>query len=551
MTRFKILAWFGLALLALPARAEEPNLPPDLAAVPGNAIGFVHIRAADLWKCDALKDFRKMIEKAGPKALQQFDDRFVPAPSTIDRITVFVLMPSDAGPEPPFVGLIACNQPFDRAKLFKSLLPRGTEKKAGNKSFQADEDFDLAIHVLDDRTFAVATVSVMRRYLETPPTKENLLAPALQQAAGRHHLVIGLNASLLPNEAVAELPPPLQPLGRTKMASLSIDVGKDLAVDIRAHFADEAQAKSGEAALRAGLELARTALKGAKAQFEQQLQGKEMKSPSPISELPEAALAVLALGGFETLDEFVKDLPVKRDGSELAVAARLPIGPYASVLGVAGMSAGFALPAVQKARMASTRSRSANNLKQIVLAFHNYHSAYNSFPPAAICDKNGKPLLSWRVAILPFIEQDNLYKQFHLDEPWDSEHNMKLLALMPKVYKQPNETKPGETKTHYRVFYGGGAAFELKRGLRFADFSDGLSNTILVVEAAEGVPWTKPDDLEYDPKKPLPKFGGISPEGFWVALADGSVRFLTHKAKESTLRAAITRNGGEIFRWDE
>jgi RNA polymerase sigma factor (sigma-70 family) len=203
------------------------------------------------------------------------------------------------------------------------------------------------------------------------------------------------------------------------------------------------------------------------------------------------------------------------------------------------------LPDLQKADGQVTQARarmlSANNLKQITLAMHNYHDTNQAFPAAAIYDKNGKPLLSWRVAILPFIEQDVLFKEFKLDEPWDSEHNKKLLAQMPKVYGDKG------TKTVYRVFHGRGAVFEGTKGIKLADITDGTSNTMLVVEAAEAVDWTKPDELEYDPEKKLPKLGGMFDNGFHIALADGSVRMLPHNVEEKLLRALITRNGGEVI----
>jgi Protein of unknown function (DUF1559) len=550
MNRCIIIVCLGW-LSALPIQAQETQLPPDLAAVPPGALGFLHVRAADIWKLDALKDLRAMIQKAGPKALQAFDDRFVPAPSTIDRITVFSLMPGDQLPSAPFIGVVACNQPFDHAKLVNSLLPKGKDIKIGNVTVHADDDFDLAIRVIDNRTFALASLGTMRQYLENPPSKDNTLGPALAEAARKHHIVLAVNTSILPNEAVAELPEPLQPLTRAKMAMLSLDVGSDLALDVRLQFADEAQARTGEAAAQAGIKMARDAIKAGRRQFEEKVMPKDKNTPSSIQELPEAALSVLALGSLETLDEFLKDLPLKRDGAALSASAKVRAGPYLPVLGIAGMSAGFAMPAVAKARLAGNSSRSANNLKQIMLAFHSYHDGYNGFPGAAIIDKNGKPLLSWRVSILPFIEQNNLYKQFHLDEPWDSEHNKKLIPMMPKIYAVPNVSKPGDTDTHYRVFYGNGAALELKKSVRLSEFLDGTSNTIVVVEAADGVPWTKPDEFEYDPKKPLPKLGKVSTEGFWVAVGDGSVRFVNHKIKETTLRAAITRNGGEVFNWDD
>ncbi|MFN6052013.1 MAG: DUF1559 domain-containing protein, partial [Planctomycetia bacterium] len=124
-------------------------------------------------------------------------------------------------------------------------------------------------------------------------------------------------------------------------------------------------------------------------------------------------------------------------------------------------------------REAAQRASSTNNLKMIGLAMHNYDATYNGFPPVAISDKKtGKPLLSWRVALLPYLDEDNLYRQFKLDEPWDSEHNIKLAAKMPKVYTHPTKNKPGDNKTHYRVFYGNGAVFDMNKPCSFRDITD-------------------------------------------------------------------------------
>ncbi len=121
------------------------------------------------------------------------------------------------------------------------------------------------------------------------------------------------------------------------------------------------------------------------------------------------------------------------------------------------MGIALLLPAVQAVREAARRAQCTNNLKQIGLALHNYHSATNGFPAAAITSKDGKPLLSWRVAILPFIEQQNLYNEFHLDEAWDSPHNKALIARMPKTYLCPTAPVRQEGTTTYKAFVGGGA----------------------------------------------------------------------------------------------
>jgi hypothetical protein len=202
---------------------------------------------------------------------------------------------------------------------------------------------------------------------------------------------------------------------------------------------------------------------------------------------------------------------------------------------------------------------------QIALALHNYADDHDGrFPPAALYDEGGNPMLSWRVLILPYVEQDALYQEFRLDEPWDSEHNALLLPRMPKVYSVPDRlpvrVEAGRSETFIQALVGPGAAFEETRGLSFSrgDFPDGLSNTVFFVEAREAVPWSKPADVPYDPDGPMPPLGGVftgksrfslfgpnRTPGFHVAMGDASVRFVHAPVSEATLRAAITRNGGD------
>jgi hypothetical protein len=175
----------------------------------------------------------------------------------------------------------------------------------------------------------------------------------------------------------------------------------------------------------------------------------------------------------------------------------------------------------------------------------NYHDAHGRLPPAIVYGNDGKPLYSWRVLLLPYLEQVDLYEQFNLDEPWDSPHNRRLLPEMPKAYAPPSgkawKVPPSHTVCH--VFIGKGAAFEGKEGLRFPEeFGAGRSNTFLVVEAGEPVPWTKPADIAYDPQGPLADLPGLFHNGFRAGMADGRVQFVEKGWSETALRAAIQRN---------
>jgi hypothetical protein len=209
---------------------------------------------------------------------------------------------------------------------------------------------------------------------------------------------------------------------------------------------------------------------------------------------------------------------------------------------------GLLLPAVSKVREAAARMNNMNNLKQMTLAMHDYDAANGTFPPAAVCNPTGKHLLSWRVAILPYIEQEALYDQFKLDEPWDGPNNSKLISQMPKVYALPNDATAQPGYTYYRVFVGKGAAFDWCKGAKMPDdFKDGLANTILIAEAATAVPWTKPDELDFDPDGSLPALGGHFSGGATVGMADGAVRQIPKTVSPQTLKAAITRSGGDVL----
>jgi hypothetical protein len=232
--------------------------------------------------------------------------------------------------------------------------------------------------------------------------------------------------------------------------------------------------------------------------------------------------------------------------------------PGGSATVSAPVLAALALPAIQSARGAARRAESMNHMKYFGLAMHNYHEVFKAFPAAYSADEDGKPLLSWRVHILPFLEEQALYEQFHLDEPWDSEHNKSLIAKMPELYQSPNQDLgPGMT-----VYLGNATkkgifvppkedtqAVKNPKGISFRYITDGTSNTIAVVEATKtnAVIWTKPDDFQLDSDNPLKGLAGSQIGGFNALICDGSVKFISENIDSKILKALFTRDGGEVL----
>lgn len=223
---------------------------------------------------------------------------------------------------------------------------------------------------------------------------------------------------------------------------------------------------------------------------------------------------------------------------------------FASVA-VAGVLVALLLPAVQAAREAARRNSSMNNLKQILLALLNYESAKGHLPAHAICSVDGKPLLSWRVAVLPYMERIDLYNQFHLDEPWDSEHNKTLISQMPEVYLDPSSgllTIDG--KTHYLGVAGEQMLFDgTSAGRKIMNVTDGTSNTIAVVQVndANAVIWTQPDDLKLDPQNPLANIGMMHATVFLAGFCDGHVSAISQSIDWEMFKALLTVDGEEAI----
>jgi Protein of unknown function (DUF1559) len=252
----------------------------------------------------------------------------------------------------------------------------------------------------------------------------------------------------------------------------------------------------------------------------------------------------MALGGKpEALDA----LPVPRRNI-FSVALRLRKD---ELLEQSGLAEAPAAETAKGASSTSMRDRVAcsNNLKQLVLAMANYESVHTKLPAVANFDKQNKPLLSWRVHLLPYLDQAELYEKFHLNEPWDSEHNKKLIPRMPALFRCPGSKTTVPGLTTYLVPVGKETMFTGdNKQLRITDAVDGTSNTILIVDADDehAVTWTKPQDLTYDSKNPWTGLVGHHQDSFQTVFVDGSGHWFGKNLARETLQALFTRAGGEV-----
>jgi hypothetical protein len=296
--------------------------------------------------------------------------------------------------------------------------------------------------------------------------------------------------------------------------------------------------------LTRGVEWAALGAKFAPAlEFTAAVQASDESAAKTLVKIVEDALGVVrkmkgAREVYPDLDKLTEALVPKREGSRLTLTLKQE------------QLLAMLVPAAKKLRESARTAVLMNNLKQIGLAFHSHAQENKALPANASFDKQGKPLLSWRVHLLPYLGQDALYKEFKLDEAWDSPHNKKLIKRMPKVYassSNPNLTAEG--RTTYVVATGPMTPFTEKKGMPFSKVTDGLSNTILALDVDDehAVIWTKPEDLSVDLKNPARGLRKIDGSGFLVLMMDGSVLVLSATTEPKNLAARITPAGDEVI----
>ena len=242
------VAAFGIQTNRTYAQPAE-SMSADLAAVPADAIMLLHVRTAELWRSEPFKEFRGLVERAGPKALQTYTKRFPISPALIDSVTMFVIPGPADKPQvvPPPLVAVSLNKAVNEAQVVDFFLSDAqTETVNGKNIFVAH---DMCIYAINEKTFLVSAPQSVKAYLNRPKVAEGPMAMAKDHAA-KHHAALAVNIGAIPEQEKQQIPPPFQPLAQAKIAGVTIDVGTEISVNAGLQFADADAATAGEKAAR-------------------------------------------------------------------------------------------------------------------------------------------------------------------------------------------------------------------------------------------------------------------------------------------------------------
>ncbi len=306
------------------------------------------------------------------------------------------------------------------------------------------------------------------------------------------------------------LPGELSDLKKIKAAAGGVDVGRQVVAKAKAICASETDAQAAAENVQQGLDMAKSALEA---------QRQRMK------ERGQAVSDKLAI-------DFLSAAKVKTNQKTVLMESSFKVDFEALTDGL------------EATLQAAKKTEAMNNLKQTVLAFHNFESANGKFPSPVMVHESGKKY-SWRIAILPYIGEQELYDQYDFTQEWDSPHNREVTSHMPDVFRSDTDDKDS-TNASWFMLSGPDGIFDGENAKGFAQITDGTSNTIIAVEAKRNVHWAKPEDINVDTERGLPKFGGFYKNGFNAAMADGSVRFISDKVDQDVLWQLYTAAGGEV-----
>ncbi|MDR3639282.1 MAG: M56 family metallopeptidase [Isosphaeraceae bacterium] len=461
----------------------------------------------------------------------------------VESVVVLMMRGFNAAPTPgeksaaPISFTVRMARPLDWQKIETALAPEPERINVNGVEVVWSNATQPAFAKFDDWTLGIGPLAVLRQVVaarqggpiphvwDEPWSKVKKGQAAVAVDASAFAPLFRKNA---PPGQVTTLIAAAGPLIEKASAyGLGIDLEKGIALDLVAVAYSDEVAQEVAGALKGLAVLGTNALGSARRQ-------------TPLNQ--EQGRAMLAM--FDAIEPLLENAKTDVSGS----VVELRSATSQSATGLIALVA----PAVAADRAAARSGQSMNHMRQIALAMYKYQSANNHLPPAVLLGKDGKTPHSWRVALLPYLGQDELYNRYHFDEPWDSDANRLVLAKMPAVYRHP-AAGPDEVDTAYVVPVNADSLFPPGgTGTKFDKIPDGASATVMLVEAKSGIPWTKPEDLTIDGDlkrfdTPAPRVPAYSHDGFIVALGDGSTHFLSSTTRPADVKAIITRAGGEII----
>jgi hypothetical protein len=581
-----------LATLCPLTTAQQDSRQGDaLSFVPTNSLLFFHVDGKSLWNSSLFDEVQKRVPPAKWKKFEKAIFTEFEAMTGISRANcrsiTLIIDKWDVPQVPGMAMILTTSTPIDRVKLstairnFAKTKLRDDPEHLDSKPIQlGDTEYfpagnlpgvNLYAGLLQANTAIMGDIDTIKKAIDQKKTgaKDGLLAPAISAARGKD-VAFGMQ---MPESIRDQLNALLQmgagarggsgaqlaqmKLGMEIIKSMlemqrmhvALDLKKDINLQISIEATDE------KAAVR----------------FQRYLDFAALAGDFGLVYLT----GLVETGDAKDMQEFKKFFTLL---SEACASSKVRVAKTNVDFVLNAPNAGPVLmtaagSVVSKLVLLSDGAERQSNLRQIAIAMHNYHNDYNRLPSPATFKggvallqpgKNdaSKPYLSWRVALLPYLEHDHVFRQFNMNEPWDSEHNKKLIPLMPKCYKVPGAPDPGEGKTYLQVFSSPSRPagkqtfapmFEMGRGFTLGQITvqDGTSNTIMVAESANAVIWTKPEDmlLEND-ETPLPALGPVLDEDtFYVVFADASVRSILRtlpnkNEHEKLLRQMIGRRDG-------
>ena len=465
-------------------------------------------------------------------------------PKSVKQVVFAVAPPAalDQRGEPDVAVIVSFTTPVDlRALLQKTGFPGKIEEKSHNDAAYLSAERPgsggpIAALALDETSYVLTPEPLLHAALDRDAI-EGPLAAQLARTDLEHEFVLvatmeGQDSLLEQIKTVADsgqVPPMLAPLLQVPQKLLAVTITAGLSGENLVAIKFDARDESGGELIESLAVFGKTTLEGFYEQQKPQLAG-------------QPALAEFA-------EKLMAGLNVARDGAQVRLELENPGG----LDDVASVLATMAEAAKASAQVAARASQDKNTLKQIGLAFHNYHDVYKTFPVAdnpKWFGKDEQPLMSWRIHILPFMDQAPLYNRLNMEEAADSDQNKPILENAEYPYRSVSDEEQPKT-TRFRMFSGEGTLLPGGKGARIRDIIDGTSNTILAIQVGpqKAVPWHQTKTgIPIDSKKLLEELGKPGPNGYLVLFCDGSVQTLPGDITAEQLKALVTINGGEIVR---